>query len=428
MKQYERYKPSGIEWIGEIPEHWEEKRLKYSDNVIMGQSPSSSDYNMNENGFPFLQGNAEFGNISPTPKIWCETSTKIAQENDVLLSVRAPIGAVNIADQRYGIGRGLCAIRGLNAYFKFLYYHFKARIDELNSIGTGSTYTAITADEVNNLLISYPPIAEQTSIANYLGRKTAQIDELIAKKRRLIDLLNEEKTAIINQVVTKGLNPNTPMKDSGIPWLGKMPAHWEAIRLKWISKINPSKGASEFNKDSNDLVTFLPMEKVFEDGSFDNSTKKAISELWNGFTYFEEGDVIVAKITPCFENEKGALLENLGSKIGFGSTEFHVLRASDKALPKFLFYLTRTKPFKNLGEALMYGAAGQKRVPTSFLEEFVLGLPPIEEQQKIVDYIDKGKLSIENAVLKIQREIELLQEYRTALISEAVTGKIDVRI
>ena len=102
MKRYERYKPSGIEWIGEIPDHWEEKRLKYSDNVIMGQSPSSSDYNMNENGFPFLQGNAEFGNISPTPKIWCETSTKIAQENDVLLSVRAPIGAVNIADQRYG--------------------------------------------------------------------------------------------------------------------------------------------------------------------------------------------------------------------------------------------------------------------------------------------------------------------------------------
>src|SRR5207249_2270270 len=153
MKQYEKYKPSGVDWIGEIPCHWEMSRLKYSDEVIMGQSPSSNDYNYSEIGFPFIQGNAEFGELFPVPKIWCETANKFASTYDILLSVRAPIGAVNIANQTIGIGRGLCAIRAKHNHYKFLYYFSLCSIEELNSIGTGSTYTAISSEEVKNIFI-----------------------------------------------------------------------------------------------------------------------------------------------------------------------------------------------------------------------------------------------------------------------------------
>lgn len=181
-KQYPAYKPSGIEWIGEIPDHWEVKKLKYHDDAIMGQSPSSDDYNYIGIGLPFIQGNAEFKELHPEPKLWCEAANKVAIADDILVSVRAPIGAVNIADQKIGIGRGLCAIRAKQHIYKFLYYHFVTLNEELNSIGTGSTYTAISAEEVKNVLLISPTISEQTAIANYLDKKTAQIDSLIEKK------------------------------------------------------------------------------------------------------------------------------------------------------------------------------------------------------------------------------------------------------
>ena len=153
MKRYVAYKDSCIEWIGEIPENWEVIRLKYSDDLIMGQSPSSDDYINYEKGIPFLQGNADFTSISPQPKIWCETANKIAKKDDVLLSVRAPVGAVNIADQEYGIGRGLCAIRVKNSLPNFLYFLALSLNDELNKIGTGSTYIAISIDDIRNVFI-----------------------------------------------------------------------------------------------------------------------------------------------------------------------------------------------------------------------------------------------------------------------------------
>jgi len=425
---YPAYKDSGVEWLGEMPEHWEILKLKYTDRVIMGQSPSSEDYNDTHSGLPFLQGNAEFGKINPNPKIWCETANKTASGGDVLVSVRAPIGAVNMADQEYGIGRGLCAIRPIKSNNKYLYYFFISLNDELNSIGTGSTYTAISVDEVENIKIPYAELPEQRSIAIYLDDRTQKIDSLIEKKQKLIELLKEERAAVINYAVTKGLNPDAPMKDSGIEWLGEVPEKWEVKRLKWISYINPVKSNSQFDKNSEDLATFLPMEKVSEDGKIDTEIKKQIKDLWNGFTYFEENDIIVAKITPCFENGKGALIKNLGSKVGFGSTEFHVLRSKENIIKELLYYLTKSDIFMKLGEASMTGAAGQKRVTNSFLEDFYFCYSKdIGEQNEIVRFIESETTRIDSAVSRIEKELVLLQEYHTALISEVVTGKIDVR-
>ncbi|GAB4323761.1 MAG: hypothetical protein Kow00127_16470 [Bacteroidales bacterium] len=240
MKKYDTYKDSGIEWIGEIPSHWEVKKIKHSINLIMGQSPNSDDCNSHGNGIPFLQGNADFGLINPLPQSWCVQPTKIAPQNSVLLSVRAPIGAVNIADKEYCIGRGLCALISKNP--KFLYYQSICLHAIFNSMGTGSTFKAISTDQILNTFIFLPPPQEQTAIAAYLDRKTAEIDELIADKKRLLELYEEEKTALINQAVTKGINPNVPMKDSGIEWLGEIPEHWEVKRLKYVGKIKYGLG------------------------------------------------------------------------------------------------------------------------------------------------------------------------------------------
>ena len=158
FSKYQEYKQSGYEWIGQVPTHWEVKRLKNEALVIMGQSPSSDSYNEDGIGQPFLQGNADFGLLNPTPRSYSTEVNKSAAEGDLLLSVRAPVGALNIANQAYGIGRGLCAIRpneGLTQ--KFLYYSLELIKLELFSIATGSTYEAVTVERVSNSVCLVPP-------------------------------------------------------------------------------------------------------------------------------------------------------------------------------------------------------------------------------------------------------------------------------
>lgn len=231
---YPCYKPSGIDWFGDIPDHWEVKKLKYCNSLIMGQSPESSDYNYDEIGMPFIQGNAEFTDRHSLPKLWSINVRKFAIENDILLSVRAPIGAVNIANKEIGIGRGLCSVRAKDSYYQFIFYQLISPNKHLNSIGTGSTYTAISVEDVANLPFIAPPLAEQTAIACYLDRETARLDGLMSQKRQLISLLQEERAGLINQAVTQGLDSNAPRKDSGLAWLGQIPAHWEVKKLKYV--------------------------------------------------------------------------------------------------------------------------------------------------------------------------------------------------
>ncbi len=218
-------------------------------------------------------------------------------------------------------------------------------------------------------------------------------------------------------------------KDSGVTWLEEVPSHWRIGMLKHAAIVNPSKTASGVDKDSGEEVAFLPMEAVSETGRIDASTFRPIAELWSGFTYFEEGDAIVAKITPCFENGKGAFIGDIGSGIGFGSTEFHVLRPREGVTEgRFLYYLTYSHAFRSPGEAFMTGAAGQKRVPTGFVEEYQTALPSIEEQRAIATFLDRKTEQIDTLIRKKQRLIELLKEQRTALINRAVTKGLDPNV
>ena len=197
-------KPSGVEWIGEIPKHWEVKRLKYVADLNMGQSPPSEEYNSDQLGTPFLQGNAEFGLHHPTPKVYCPTAKKQASPGDILLSVRAPVGAINVADQEYGIGRGLCAIRPRINQLERRYIKYLLEVvrNELYVVATGTTYDAVTVDEVSHMTCVVPPLSEQHQIANFLNSKTGQIDKLIAAEQRKIELLKEYRQSLISEVVT----------------------------------------------------------------------------------------------------------------------------------------------------------------------------------------------------------------------------------
>lgn len=442
MGRYERYKPSALEWIGEIPEHWELLRLKYLALV----QPSNVDKKTIENEASVLLCNYmdvyknEFIDESINFMEATATDSEIEKfkikNGDVLVTKdsETPDDIANPAFVKSYFENVICAyhltqirpnrekLLGEYLFRLFQEHRYKGQF-EVNA--NGVTRFGLSVSAFSDVFVPLPSPEEQNAIANFLDEKTTQIDKLIANKQKLIELLKEERTVIVNNAVTKGINSHVKLRPSGIEWLGEIPKHWELKKLKYVAKINPSKPSYEFEKSSEDEIVFLPMEKVSENGDINQELRRKIIDVSSGFTYFERDDVIVAKITPCFENMKGALLDSLKTDFGFGSTEFHTLRADESVLPKFIFFITRTERFLTIGEAFMTGSAGQKRVPTSFVENFLVGIPPKEEQKQIIQRIETENRKIDNTISKIQKEI-LLQEYRTALISEVVTGKVKV--
>ena len=446
MKRYPKYKPSGVEWIGEIPEGWNKIKLKYIGFLYSGLSGKSGD-DFKQINNPLNKPFIPFTNIANNFKIDPNQLESVAiKEDDNQNQVKQYDLFFMMSSENYDdVGKATILLHNLgtvylnsfckgyrivdkNVYPLFLNFllfndaYRRRMMIEAN----GFTRINLKMEKVNDFLIELPPIEEQTTIAIYLDDKTAKIDTLIEKKKKLIELLKEERTALIDQSVTRGINPNVKLKPSGIEWLVEIPEHWEVKKLKYVAKINPTSKNYNFEKDSEEEIIFLPMEKVSEDGIINQDVRKKIIEISSGFTYFEKDDIIVAKITPCFENGKAALLSNLETNFGFGSTEFHTLRATEIVNKQFLYYLLKSARFMTIGEAFMTGSAGQKRIPTDFVKEFITPIPHIEEQHQIVQHIESETKRIDSTITKIEKEIELLAEYRTALISEIVTGKIKV--
>ncbi|TBO34443.1 restriction endonuclease subunit S [Aquabacterium lacunae] len=214
-------------------------------------------------------------------------------------------------------------------------------------------------------------------------------------------------------------------KDSGVAWLGAVPSHWSVKRLRRVVQLNPSKSETAALSRSSE-VTFLPMEAIGEDGSLALDRLRPIGELESGYTYFAEGDVAIAKITPCFENGKGAVMRGLHGGLGFGTTELIVARPLSMHLDSgYLHRIFTARPFMQQGEASMYGAGGQKRVPDDFVRDFVIALPPVDEQVVIKAFLDRETAKIDALVAEQEQLITLLKEKRQAVISHAVTKGLD---
>jgi type I restriction enzyme S subunit len=208
--------------------------------------------------------------------------------------------------------------------------------------------------------------------------------------------------------------------DSGVEWIGEMPSHWAVCRIKNIATINPAKSAVRALPPDTE-VSFIPMEAIGEKGELDATRTMVISEVIAGYSYVADGDLMIAKITPCFENGKGAIASGLSNGIGFATTEIINIRPAEPEDSAFLFFLLSADPFRKLAEGSMYGAGGQKRVADSFVAEYHLAFPGKRERKEIATFLDHETAKIDSLIKKQQRLIELLKEKRQAVISHAVT-------
>jgi len=220
------------------------------------------------------------------------------------------------------------------------------------------------------------------------------------------------------------LRPYPECKSAGIDRKHEKRADWKQVRLKHVARLNPSKNEID-HVQPDELVTFLPMERVSGRGVINTSVKRKLADVFSGFTYFRADDVIVAKITPCFENGKGACITNLDSEFGFGSTEFHVLRPGPELLPQFLYRVTTSFEFRAVGADFMEGSAGQKRVPSDWVANYQFDLPPLPEQHAIADFLDVADARISRYIAAKRRMIALLEEQKQAIINQAVTRGLD---
>lgn len=374
------------------------KRIKLEEACIlnMGQSPDSASYNEEGEGLPFYQGNADFGDLHPKARYYCSKPTKIAHKNDVLISVRAPIGAVNIATEECCIGRGLAALTPLHHFdYKYLYYVIKNKNVELNLKGTGSTFTAINRKSLAETMINFPPLEEQKRIADILD-KASNLIELRKQQLEKMDLLIKSK--FIDMFGDPVTNPKG----------------WDMKKISDVCIINPRK--TELGSIPDDLeVSFIPMASVSEKGDIRTNEIKKYSEVKTGFTYFHEGDVLFAKITPCMENGKGAIAINLKNLIGFGSTEFHVIRPIENITnSEWIFNLIGFKWLREDAEKNMTGSAGQRRVPASYFEKCKVSVPPLELQTQFAEFVEQ----VEKQKAVMQQSLEKMETNYKALMQQ----------
>jgi len=222
--------------------------------------------------------------------------------------------------------------------------------------------------------------------------------------------------------------PYPAYKDSGVEWLGRVPEHWSVVRMRYAATLNPPV-RRDLLEDPDQEVSFLPMEAIGEDGSLNLEQNRPVVEVRSGYSYFEDGDVAFAKVTPCFENGKGALMRGLRCAAGFGTTELTVLRPNlAVADARYINYIVQGSSFRAFGAGAMTGAGGLKRVPDEFTRNFPVSLPELGEQRVIASRLDRETARIDALIEKKTRFIELLREKRQALITHAVTKGLDPNV
>lgn len=431
LKPYSKYKDSGVEWLGDVPEGWQVVPLKSLAEFINGDAFNPTEWS--EAGLPIiriqnLNGGEEFN--------YYEGQTQeryLVRPGDLLFGWSGNRGTsfgpfIWNRSGLYVLNQHIFRVKPRRENAVCLYWMLKAVTAHVEEQAHGIIgMVHITKGDLGAIRVPFPLASEQHAIAAFLDAETARIDTLITEYETLIGLLKEKRQALISQAVTKGLNPDVPMKDSGVEWLGEVPEGWEVKRLRFIAELNPSKSeCSGIEGDSQ--VSFLPMEAVGDDGSLNLEHVRPICEVNSGYTYFREGDVTIAKITPCFENGKGAVMRGLQGGIGFGTTELIVIRPILQAtVGEYIHLLFICAYFRKFGESWMYGAGGQKRVPDDFVRNFKVGIPPVAEQHAIATFLNAETSRMDGFVQEAENGINLLRERRTTLISDAVTGKIDVR-
>ncbi|MPM02562.1 hypothetical protein SDC9_48811 [bioreactor metagenome] len=453
----EEMKDSGEEWIGLIPINWNVlmfKRIVESvKNGVWGDEPQNNQddipciriLNFNRNKMEIVIDDLTTRNI---PLI--KQRDYLLKRGDLLIEKsgggdKNPVGFVAIYNHNipavYANFMAKISLRDEIAKSKFVKYMcatiYNKRI-HLDSVNQTTGIQNLASDVYFKRNIAIPGIIEQKKIAKFLDEKTAQFDSIISKKQELIQKLEEAKKSLISEVVTGKVKvvktsegyelierKREEMKDSGVEWLGDVPKEWDIKKVKHIAVLNPTKAKVRKYIDKEFEVSFIPMDSV-RLGSINIEQNKRIDDVIDGYTYFENNDIIMAKVTPCFENRNIAIAENLKNGIGFGSTELNAIRCFNKKDIPFLFYNLQEENFMKIATYEMTGAGGLKRVPSSFLLNAQFTHPKIDEKIKIVEYLNDKMLEIAKVIKKTKDQIKVLKEAKQSLISEAVTGKIEI--
>ncbi len=436
MKRYPEYKESGVGWIGEIPNHWRYSRLKFhlteNSGGVWGEDDEfgNGTYVLRSTEIT-IDGHWNLQNIIRRQLSNEETEKFLLKKYDLVITKSSGsqdhIGKTGLVDEKIEsmfvcYSNFVQRIRPKNHInSKFLHYFMNcplAREQYKYQSETTTGLANLSTKSINELLISLPPIHEQTQIANFLDRKTEQIDELIRIKKRQIELLQEQRTALINQVVTKGLDPNVEMKPSGVEWIGKIPKHWEVRRNRRIFHERDDKSAT----GKEELLTVSHITGVSPRAEKKN-IGMFLAETMEGYKHCSVGDLVI--------NTMWAWMGALGvsSFDGIVSPSYNVYQLkSSEYVPKYYDYLYRTP--NHIKEIIRWSKgiwhSRWRLYPDAFFSMFTI-TPPFREQAKIVDFLNCKNKQIDELITAEQRKIELLKEYRQSLISEAVTGKIDVR-
>lgn len=330
-------------------------------------------------------------------------SLKEMKRNTVLLTSRAPIGKVAIVDKPMYCNQGFknleCDESIVNP--KYLYYWLSSRKEYLNDLGRGATFKEISKGIVGNIDVPIYDLHIQEKIVKVLDKSK----EIIKQRKDQIEVLDNLIYSIFYNMF-------------GHPFLNNK--KFEFKSLGYVSDVNPQK--TEINNiDKSEIVSFIPMENIGVNGEIYINDSDKLENVYSNYTYFKENDVLFAKITPCMENGKGAIARNLINGIGFGSTEFHVMRSKDgESTPEWIYYVTRLDIFRKTAEAKMTGSAGQRRVGTSFLENIKIAVPPIELQNKFAEIVNK----IEKEKELLKQSLEQLETNFKALQQKAFNGEL----
>jgi type I restriction enzyme, S subunit len=435
--RYPKYKASGVEWLGDVPEHWGAGRLRRFARRYSGGTPDKTNLAYWQDGvIPWLNSGAVNDRLISVP------STFITAEAFTNSSAKwVPAGALVMALAGQGKTKGMVAQLAipstcnqsiaaivpnpkLNA--RFLLWWLDSNYQSIRNLAGGDLRDGLNLELVGDIPLPVVPLPEQTAIVEFLDRETAKIDGLVADYRRLMELLKEKRQAVISHAVTKGLDPDAPMKPSGIEWLGDVPEHWRTGRLGYLVDLLV------------DGTHFSPPNGP--EGDFKYITAKNIKE--HGFDFTEITYVTAeehSKIYPRCPVRRGDVLYiKDGATAGIAMvnpTEEQFSMLSSVALirpiitiliPEFVAYHLNAGQFKNDALNKLVGGA-MTRFTVDMIKRFVFAMPPIQEQESIITFLDIQTAKFDALTADAQQAIDLLQERRTALISAAVTGQIDVR-
>jgi type I restriction enzyme S subunit len=439
--RYPKYKPSGVEWLGEVPEHWDVLPIKRDLDFMTSGSRGWAE-NYSDDGELFIRiGNLTRDGIgldlSDVQRVLVPAGAEGArtkvQKGDVLFSVTAYLGSVAVVpddlESAY-VSQHIALVRLRQSRFspRWVAYGSLSIVGKtwFETKAYGGTKIQVSLDDVEELLMTAPPLAEQIQIASFLDRETAKIDGLVGEQRRLIELLKEKRQAVISHAVTKGLNPHAPLKPSGIEWLGDVPEHWEVLPLKRIVAVPITDGPHETPQFFDEGVPFVSAEAV-SSGRIDFSRVRAcISE--------EDNARYSMKYSPKLHD---IYMVKSGATTGVTAivedrTDFNiwsplaVIRCGEEAVPHFVLNFMRSRNFLE-AVSLNWSFGTQQNIGMGVIEDLACTVPSVEEQSEIAQFLNQETAKLDALTAEAERGIELLQERRTALISAAVTGKIDVR-